>query len=112
MQYKTWKEECRKLFPLVGAGKFITAPIITDKGKLIHNPYVLLQTKSGINGVVIPPLDSDASNLEWVTDNRVIQWMSTLHQIGSFSLIPCLQYISQGLCINMANIILSSFDFE
>ena len=94
-QYARWKEECRELFPLVGSGRFITAPVITDDGQPIQDPLVLLQVNPDKGEVVIPFQDnsgvgvdiidaSSANNLKKVTDKRVIQWMLTLHQIGLF----------------------------
>ncbi|XP_061368691.1 rab GTPase-activating protein 22-like [Gastrolobium bilobum] len=89
-QYATWKEECRQLFPLVGSGRFITAPVITDDGLSIQDPLVLLENNPD-NGVIVPPQDNNmggtngmgaANNLKKVTDKKVIQWMLTLHQIG------------------------------
>ena len=44
MQYATWKEECRQLFPLVGSGRFVTAPVITEDGQPIQDPLVLKET--------------------------------------------------------------------
>ena len=32
------------MFPLIGSGKFITAPIINDQGEPIQDPLVLLET--------------------------------------------------------------------
>ncbi|KAF1897054.1 hypothetical protein Lal_00034756, partial [Lupinus albus] len=91
LKYAALKEECRHLFPLVGSGKFITAPVITEDGIPILDPLVLLETNTD-NGVVVPPQDNNAgstmapsstgANLEKVTDKRTIQWMLTLHQIG------------------------------
>ncbi|CAL0328917.1 unnamed protein product [Lupinus luteus] len=91
LKYTALKEECRQLFPLVGSGKFITAPIVTENGVPIHDPLVLLETNTD-NGVIAPPQDNNAggtmgpsstgANVEKVTDKRVIQWMLTLHQIG------------------------------
>lgn len=83
------------MFPLVGSGKFITAPVITEEGQPILDPLVLLETNPG-KGAIVPPQDAAttgvssstdaasnaASNLEKVTDKRIIQWMLTLHQIG------------------------------
>ncbi|KAG5020712.1 hypothetical protein JHK87_016567 [Glycine soja] len=82
-QYATWKEECRKLFPLIGSGRFITAPIITEDGRLVQDPLVLLENNPE-NGVVIPQevTTNATNNLEKVTDKGIIQWMLTLHQIG------------------------------
>ncbi|XP_027341466.1 TBC1 domain family member 15-like isoform X6 [Abrus precatorius] len=88
MQYATWKEECHQLFPLVGSGRFITSPIITEDGQPIQDPLVLKETNPA-KGLGVLPQDSnspsrmDAANiLEKVTDKRVVQWMLTLHQIG------------------------------
>lgn len=89
LKYAAWKEECRQLFPLVGSGKFITAPVITEDGQPIQDPLVLLENNPD-NGVIVPPQDgangmgpsSPANNLQKVTDKAVIQWMLTLHQIG------------------------------
>ncbi|OIV99169.1 hypothetical protein TanjilG_19665 [Lupinus angustifolius] len=91
LKYAALKEECRQLFPLVGSGKFITAPVITENGVPIHDPLVLLETNTD-NGVIAPPQDNNAggtmgpsstgANVEKVTDKKVIQWMLTLHQIG------------------------------
>ncbi|MCH80158.1 TBC1 domain family member 15-like, partial [Trifolium medium] len=84
-QYAEWKEECRQLFPLVGSGRFITAPVITDDGRPIQDPLVLLENNPE-NGVIVPPQDIGAAsinnNAPKVTDKKVIQWMLTLHQIG------------------------------
>ncbi|OIW08303.1 hypothetical protein TanjilG_02979 [Lupinus angustifolius] len=91
LKYAALKEECRHLFPLVGSGKFITAPVITEDGIPILDPLVLLETSTD-NGVVLPPQDNSAgstmgpssagANVEKVTDKKIIQWMLTLHQIG------------------------------
>ncbi|KAK7324658.1 hypothetical protein VNO77_28392 [Canavalia gladiata] len=88
MQYAKWKEECRQLFPLVGSGQFITAPIVTENGQLIHDPLVQKETNPAKGPVAVLPQDNGspsnmdgANNLE-KTDKRVVQWMLTLHQIG------------------------------
>lgn len=83
-QYAIWKEECRKLFPLIGSGKFITAPIVTEDGTPIQDPLVLLENNPD-NGIIVPQAQegiTNANNLEKVKDKAVIQWMLTLHQIG------------------------------
>ncbi|KAL1325380.1 hypothetical protein HN51_035445 [Arachis hypogaea] len=84
-QYAKWKEVCQNLFPLVGSGRFITAPVITEDGQPIHDPLVLLETHPD-NGVIVPtPETANAKPSctgERVTDKRIIQWMLTLHQIG------------------------------
>lgn len=88
MQYATWKEECRQLFPLVGSGRFITAPVISEDGQPIQEPLVLSETNSA-EGLAVLPQDNNwpsslnaASNVETVADKRVVQWLLTLHQIG------------------------------
>jgi hypothetical protein len=85
MQYAEWKEECRQLFPLVGSGRFITAPVVTDDGVPIQDPLVLLENNPE-NGVIVPPQEVGApspnNTAKKVTDKKVIQWMLTLHQIG------------------------------
>ncbi|KAF3453513.1 hypothetical protein FNV43_RR03953 [Rhamnella rubrinervis] len=93
VQYARWKEECRQMFPVIGSGRFITAPVITEDGQPIQDPLVLLEANPG-KGVLIPPQDgvngnatgssstNTANNLEPVKDKKIIQWMLTLHQIG------------------------------
>ncbi|KAI4322811.1 hypothetical protein L6164_022470 [Bauhinia variegata] len=86
LEYTKWKEVCRELFPLVGSGRFITAPVITEDGRPIQDPLVLLQMNPE-KGAIAPPQDNKggrppSNDLERVTDKRIIQWMLTLHQIG------------------------------
>lgn len=90
LQYATWKEECCQLFPLVGSGRFITSPVITEDGEPIQDPMILPQTNPE-KGLAALPQDNNnnmsssidsANNLENMTDKKVIQWMLTLHQIG------------------------------
>ncbi|KAL6205547.1 hypothetical protein ACLB2K_022805 [Fragaria x ananassa] len=90
IEYARWKEDCRQMFPVVGSGRFITAPVITDDGQPIQDPIVLMQINpdSGqalsseeyfkANGHTLNP----ASALEPVKDKKIIQWLLTLHQIG------------------------------
>ncbi|KAK8630247.1 hypothetical protein V6N13_079050 [Hibiscus sabdariffa] len=80
VQYARWKNECREIFPVIGSGKYITAPVITDDGQPIQDPFVLLETNPG----------TDANNADMVNkllprgpfDKKIIQWLLTLHQIG------------------------------
>ncbi|WCJ37860.1 Ypt/Rab-GAP domain of gyp1p superfamily protein [Euphorbia peplus] len=90
-QYNVWKEERREIFPIVGSGRFITAPVITEEGQPIHEPLVMLETNQGKDtdneGVASSPA---ANALELVKelisrgplDKKIIQWLLTLHQIG------------------------------
>ncbi|KRH27086.1 hypothetical protein GLYMA_12G213300v4 [Glycine max] len=88
MQYATWKEECHQLFPLVGSGRFVTAPVITEDGQPIQDPLVLKETSQAKGLAVHPQYNNSpssmdaANNLAKVTDKTVVQWMLTLHQIG------------------------------
>jgi len=47
LQYASWKEECKQMFPVIGSGGFITAPVITNKGEPIYDPIVLQETNLG-----------------------------------------------------------------
>ncbi|KAL8136444.1 hypothetical protein V2J09_002445 [Rumex salicifolius] len=86
VQYAQWKGICRQMFPLIGSGKYITAPVITEKGEPIQDPLVILEANIG-NG---DPADTTASGgnrapileNEKETNNKIIQWKLTLHQIG------------------------------
>ncbi|XP_074310986.1 rab GTPase-activating protein 22-like [Silene latifolia] len=83
VQYALWKEDCRQMFPLIGSGRFITAPIINEKGEPVLDPLVLLETNMG-NGnggsgdTTIENLRRDNSPMS----QKEIQWKLHLHQIG------------------------------
>ncbi|MBA0736152.1 hypothetical protein Gogos_009726, partial [Gossypium gossypioides] len=65
VQYARWKNECREIFPVIGSGRYITAPVITEDGMNGNNTEMMKKlTPRG-------PLDKKA-----------IQWLLTLHQIG------------------------------
>lgn len=90
VQYARWKEECGQTFPVIGSGRYITAPVITEEGQPIQDPLVLLETNPD-KGFVFPPDNvapgassntNSANNLDPIQDKKVIQWMLTLHQIG------------------------------
>ncbi|GLT72104.1 hypothetical protein SLA2020_440640 [Shorea laevis] len=84
VQYARWKDECREIFPVVGSGKFITAPIITENGQPIQDPLVHLETNSGTNAENIPSSSEVVKKLasRGLLDKKVIQWLLQLHQIG------------------------------
>ncbi|KAK6229653.1 hypothetical protein SCA6_018604 [Theobroma cacao] len=65
VQYARWKNECRDIFPVVGSGRYITAPVITEDGANANGSEMVKELTSR------GPLDK-----------KVIQWMLTLHQIG------------------------------
>lgn len=83
MQYTTWKDECQQMFPVVGSGKFITAPVITEDGQPIQDPVVLLETNQnlGVNNSNGSEMVKELTS-HGPLDKKVIQWMLTLHQIG------------------------------
>ncbi|KAK6934405.1 Rab-GTPase-TBC domain [Dillenia turbinata] len=92
-QYAKYKEECHKMFPIIGSGRFITAPIVTEEGEPIQDPIVLLETNPG-KGPLPQRENGDTGNSRQSTfnsstpssqgprDKKVIEWMLTLHQIG------------------------------
>ncbi|KAL9236347.1 hypothetical protein vseg_011030 [Gypsophila vaccaria] len=92
LQYAQRKEECRQMFPLIGSGRFITAPIITEKGEPILDPLVLLEANmgneigSGTPGEVTGlPNAATVKNLKKGSgplSTKEIQWKLHLHQIG------------------------------
>ncbi|KAG9454130.1 hypothetical protein H6P81_007034 [Aristolochia fimbriata] len=92
-QYANWKEECREMDSLVGSGRIITAPIITEDGEPIQDPLVLLEATPGKGLATSMPESeqSDAlSNTGYqvkepaprIHDKKIIQWKLVLHQIG------------------------------
>ncbi|KAK8942449.1 hypothetical protein KSP39_PZI009371 [Platanthera zijinensis] len=81
VQYAHWKEECRKLDSHVGSGTIITAPIITEYGEPIKDPLVLMQAIPSANSVGSDGAKGGKFD-EHITDQKVIQWKLTLHQIG------------------------------
>lgn len=91
VQYARWKEECRQLFPLVGSGRFITAPVVSEEGQRIQDPLVLSETnvENGISdqNAMVDSRTNASSELGVVKDKKVIQWMLTLHQIGRCHLL-------------------------
>ncbi|KAM7258200.1 hypothetical protein ACFE04_013941 [Oxalis oulophora] len=70
-QFEDWKSKCQFLVPIIGSGKFITSPIVSDDGGPIQDSH--------LNG------DSNKkgnSNNDDASDNKVIQWKILLPQIG------------------------------
>ncbi|KAL9288280.1 putative Rab-GTPase-TBC domain-containing protein [Arabidopsis thaliana] len=80
LQYASWKEECKQMFPVIGSGRFTTAPVITENGQPNYDPLVLQEINLGTN--------SNGSDFfkeltsRGPLDKKVIQWLLTLHQIG------------------------------
>ncbi|XP_059662519.1 rab GTPase-activating protein 22-like [Cornus florida] len=86
-QYAWWKEECRQMFPVIGSGRFITAPVVTEEGEPIQDPLVRLEANPNMGQTTVPQENGTSNNLETAKDGqdkdkKVIQWKLTLHQIG------------------------------
>ncbi|KAI3456971.1 hypothetical protein Pfo_013634 [Paulownia fortunei] len=90
VKYALLKEECHQMFPLVGSGKFVTAPIISEEGEPIQDPIVLQQLNLEKEPASLTK-GNDASNGSQMAkqsnghghmDKKEIQWKLTLHQIG------------------------------
>ncbi|PSR95627.1 GTPase-activating protein like [Actinidia chinensis var. chinensis] len=83
-QYAVLKEECHQIFPIVGSGRFITAPVITEVGDPILDPIVLLESNPDKGPASLPQENgtSYSSSMVKEVDKKIIQWKLTLHQIG------------------------------
>ncbi|KAL8462590.1 hypothetical protein ACS0TY_033574 [Phlomoides rotata] len=89
VRYASMKEECHQMFHLVGSGKFVTAPIITEAGESIRDPIVLQQINLEKESAS-PTKGNDASSSQKAKlfnghapmDKKEIQWKLILHQIG------------------------------
>ncbi|KAL8215032.1 hypothetical protein R6Q57_004481 [Mikania cordata] len=63
-QYNSWKEQCKTIVPIIGTGKFVTTPLVSEDEEPPDN-----------NGI-----DESVSDAE--LDKKEIQWKRSLHQIG------------------------------
>ncbi|CAL5331414.1 unnamed protein product [Camellia sinensis] len=82
-QYAVLKEECHQLFPIVGSGRFITAPVITEDGDPIQDPIVLLEANPDKGLATVSQENAPCSStMVKEVDKKIIQWKLTLHQIG------------------------------
>ncbi|KAL8264318.1 hypothetical protein R6Q59_022448 [Mikania micrantha] len=81
-EYVRLKELCTYMFPLVGSGKFITAPVIKEDGTPIQDPIVLLEANP--EKLITPTVQATDSAMSYSKekDKKIIQWKFTLHQIG------------------------------
>lgn len=87
IQYAIWKQECKDMDSHVGSGKIITAPIITEDGKPIKDPLVLLEATSDQHTMQSSSSSSRNENEvdkseNCVVDKQIIEWKLLLHQIG------------------------------
>ncbi|MCD7448390.1 hypothetical protein HAX54_041542 [Datura stramonium] len=83
VQYAALKEECRMMFHLIGSGRFISAPVITEDGDPILDPIVLQELNVAKEPTSVGPV-GPSGGFEMVKehDKRIIQWKLSLHQIG------------------------------
>lgn len=79
-QYDEWKSECQKMVPVVGSGKFLTTPIVTDDGQPIEDT-------PGTHG-------DQQGNQDPAFEKKVIQWKQVLPQIGMQSIHNCFYFTS------------------
>ncbi|KAF8391501.1 hypothetical protein HHK36_023806 [Tetracentron sinense] len=70
VQYAMWKEECRQMDSIVGSGRIITAPLITEDGEPIEDPSVILEANPD-KGMTAPQENGDAENLKLFTGNML-----------------------------------------
>ncbi|KAK2984603.1 hypothetical protein RJ640_029109 [Escallonia rubra] len=72
-QYAAWKGECQKMVPVIGSGKLILSPIVTDDGQPIRESSINSDSQL---------CEGTTSKNDVVVDKKVIQWKLVLHQIG------------------------------
>ncbi|KAH6764208.1 Ypt/Rab-GAP domain of gyp1p superfamily protein [Perilla frutescens var. hirtella] len=77
VKYEILKEVCKKMFPLIGSGKYITAPVITETGEPTQDPIAIQQIYGDS-----PPDFAKQMQEDGPMDKREINWKLTLHQIG------------------------------
>uniref|UniRef100_M1CEN1 GTPase activating protein n=2 Tax=Solanum TaxID=4107 RepID=M1CEN1_SOLTU len=71
------------MFPLIGSGRFISAPVITEDGDPILDPIVLQELNAAKEPTSVGQVGpSDGFELVKEHDKKVIQWKLSLHQIG------------------------------
>ncbi|WOL07635.1 TBC1 domain family member 15-like [Canna indica] len=76
VQYARWKDVCKELDTHVGSGIIVTAPLVTEDGKPIQDPLVLMEASPG------PTPSRAQTDADICMDKQVINWKLTLHQIG------------------------------
>ncbi|GMI79426.1 hypothetical protein like AT4G27100 [Hibiscus trionum] len=82
-QYEKLKAVCHEIFPVIGSGQFITAPVITEDGQPIEEPLVL-QEASNAAGVETHNSTEIVKDMisKGPLDKRIVNWLLLLHQIG------------------------------
>ncbi|PIA26758.1 hypothetical protein AQUCO_08900011v1, partial [Aquilegia coerulea] len=81
LQYAMWKEEFRKMDPVVDSGRIITAPLITEDAENGQNTETSteLSYSASSNSSASEEMESTSHP---PLEKKVIQWKLTLHQIG------------------------------
>ncbi|KAK9016813.1 hypothetical protein V6N11_079306 [Hibiscus sabdariffa] len=79
-QYEKLKAVCHEIFPVVGSGQFITAPVISEDGQPIEEPLVIQEA----TGAETPNSTEIVKDLlsKGPLDKRIVNWLLLLHQIG------------------------------
>lgn len=54
MKYEILKEVCKKMFSLIGSGKYITAPIVSETGEPSNDPILLEQIYGNVHILSVP----------------------------------------------------------
>lgn len=77
-QYGVWKDECQKMVPMIGTGKFVTTAIITADGRPVEE-----ETSTNLQEIdTVGTSDDSPGGNNSTLDKKVIEWKLTLHQIG------------------------------
>lgn len=77
-QYGVWKDECQKMVPMIGSGKFVTTAIITADGQPVEE-----KTSTNLQEIdTVGTSDDSLGGNNSTLDKKVIEWKLTLHQIG------------------------------
>ncbi|XP_023514874.1 TBC1 domain family member 15-like isoform X1 [Cucurbita pepo subsp. pepo] len=77
-QYGVWKDECQKMVPMIGSGKFVTTAIITADGRPVEE-----ETSTNLQEIdTVGTSDDSPGGNNSTLDKKVIEWKLTLHQIG------------------------------
>lgn len=89
------------MVPVIGSGRFITAPIINDDRQMIEDSSSdsNLQDDNGVmaTSLVDSSLDHGRHVSNAVSEKKVIQWKLNLHQIGIY--IHCIGSFATELII-------------
>lgn len=77
------------MVPVIGSGRFITAPIINDDRQMIEDSSTdsNFQDDNGVmaTSLIDSSLDHGRHVSNAVSEKKVIQWKLNLHQIGMYS---------------------------